>query len=145
MLTAQASAIATNTTIGRRTQTPVAEVVALYPMTSSACKVRVVPQIWGDPYCAVPLRGFKEVTLDVAATGSPSIFSRIQGPFGPYEERSDALAQLNSPAAIYVVFGGDLAQSRVAWHSDVGCSRPTDYYGALWMVVMPGWPDVICG
>lgn len=144
-------ATATNTTNGRNTPVTDVQLVALYAGRSAACTgyngVSKAGDSWqATSFCAIALGGTQETELmpDEAATleryDTEDTVSR-----SGLKEDSDALAELNSPLAFYVRFGGNsMFTARTDVQSSRGCQSSGDA-NAMWYVPMDnGWPDPIC-
>lgn len=139
-----------NTTAQRNTKTTAVSVVALYPEGSPACNnmgggVSTKNADWSaSSYCGISLGAVGEAALAPGDTQDfPAQSQDLK--LGAFAEASDALAQLNTPASIYLYFGGDGPYlTNASWHADQGCLSQTQSWGGQWFVPMAGWPDVIC-
>lgn len=138
----------TNTTDGRQTLMPTTKVWALYPTNSPACPgnggVSVEGDGWQDSsFCRVSLGNTYDADLEPVAIVTAEL-ERSAMRLGPLDESSDDLAILNAPIAMYVAFGtaGPLGNGN-AWVGERGCYVNTQQ-GQHWMVVLEGWPEVLC-
>ncbi|WHP16642.1 hypothetical protein [Cellulomonas sp. ES6] len=139
----------TNTTAERNMTAPAVSVVALYPLESAACSgyngISAEGADWQDSaYCVLGLGSVPGAQLTPDGTQSWDAAESSQS-LGPYDETGPALAELNAPVSVYARFGGKgSGLTGVDWTADVGCHVQSTN-GGTWVVVMDGWPEVLCG
>ncbi|WP_416442571.1 hypothetical protein AB3K78_09135 [Leucobacter sp. HNU] len=145
---ASTQGVYTNTTPERRSKLPGMRVWALYPVKSAGCTggsgISVEGDDWASSsYCILSLGGTSDTDLEPGAVHTPEKRT-ADLKLGPFDENGDALAVLNMPSSIYVAFGGSgQGSTNVDWTGDKGCLVHTQN-GAQWLVVMDGWPEVLC-
>lgn len=143
------SGTVTNTTDQRNASFPGLSIIALYPRDSAGCTsyngIAKKGGDWQKPdYCSIVIArvGASELTPGQAlpVPAAPYPIST-----GPHTEGSDALLRLNAPVSIYAYFGGESVMTTPKWTSPQGCTAPTMSQGGQSVVVMEGWPDLLCG
>lgn len=142
------SGTVTNTTAARNASIPGVGVMAIYPLGSAMCTpyngVSKAGNTSGSDYCSVGIGGVSPSEL---TPGQSLALTDASEPVlsGPHKEGSDALDQLNAPIAIYATFGGEhqMLMTKNEWTSQSACEAPSQY-GRSMVVVMEGWPDLLC-
>ncbi|MGO2141735.1 MAG: hypothetical protein ACTH30_15155 [Leucobacter sp.] len=141
----------TNTTEGRRAQTPTVNVWLVYPAESSPCG----ENNWVSRYqsndrahCAIALGSISSGTAEpdgLISRDRSGVSLHIQG----LEENSDDLLQANSPVGAYAVVENKRSVGpNGTWRPESGCL--VDYRSGIatilteWAVPLPGWPNPLC-
>lgn len=141
----------TNTTEGRRAQTPTVNVWLVYPAEASPCG----ENNWVSRYqsndrahCAIALGSISSGTAEpdgLISRDRSGVSLHIQG----LEENSDDLLQANSPVGAYAVVENKRSVGpNSTWRPESGCL--VDYRSGIatilteWAVPLPGWPNPLC-
>ena len=144
---ATARGTVTNTTDGRNMNSPGVAFWALYPLGSAACSgydgISKEGDDWQDAsYCIKAVGGVAGASL---TSGQELSLPAATVPlnYGPYDESSSALDDLNSPLSVYAAFGYNGGLVRSTWTAQSGC-LVSQGAGGVWVVPAEGWPDLLC-
>lgn len=134
----------TNTTSDRNGQFPYMSVVALYPVRTAPCNgFLTLTAEDGSGYCYVII--FRESGVDLGPSEVKTIAStNTPLGLGSFPESGPGLSELNTPVSLYVMYGGKGPNlTGVDWTSEQGCSVFAGTGGQS-VVVLEGWPNVLC-
>lgn len=131
-----------NTTSGRRSPTPGLTIEAVYPHSSSVCSSLGWAAIYREgendaSFCRIVIGRTGAQQVDPGAKIADPLKDDVDSlpASTTFDETTDALAQANTPLAIYVL----LNDSSDDWTASRGCELAGDWY-----VAADGWPDPIC-